>query len=150
MDIGSRIRIQSRIKRPLLFRDKPKVDCQYNFRYNYENNKLGAISLEIYNIIAELCSEIIHFCEEDFFIRFSCVCTDEKNRIDGIIKEKIPGLFEKDHQGHILTEADLTDEFYVSVDADSSSLMLNTKFGNREGKEYYVANYLASSLVFEI
>ena len=71
--------------------------------------------MEIYNIIAELCSEIIHFCEEDFFIRFSCVCTDEKNRIDGIIKEKIPGLFEKDHQIHILTEADLTDEFYETL-----------------------------------
>lgn len=71
--------------------------------------------MEIYNIIAELCSEIIHFCEEDFFIRFSCVCTDEKNRIDGIIKENIPSLFEKDYQVHILTETDLTDEFYETL-----------------------------------
>lgn len=73
------------------------------------------VSLQIYNVIAELCSDIIHSCEEDFFIRFSCVCRAEKDRIDGIIKESVPALFEDGYCVHILSGQDLTNEFYGSL-----------------------------------
>ena len=68
--------------------------------------------MEIYNMIAELCSGIINSCEEDFFIRFSCVSNAERDRIDRIIKEKVPDLSGGNHQVHVLSEEDLTDEFY--------------------------------------
>ncbi len=70
----------------------------------------------IYNTIAHLCSLAISTCSEDFFVRYSCISQDEKQKIDSYIKDKIPSLFfnEKIRQ---LKEDDVPDKLFSEIKA---------------------------------
>ncbi|SEQ21408.1 hypothetical protein SAMN02910289_01517 [Lachnospiraceae bacterium RM5] len=47
----------------------------------------------IFDIIAELCSYIIKTCPEDFFVKYSCLSSVQKSRIDEEIEENLSFLF---------------------------------------------------------
>lgn len=72
--------------------------------------------VKIYNIVAELCSYVIESCTSLFFTRFSCISDNEQQRIFDEINKYIPELFESDHSTHILTEDDLTQEFFNKLE----------------------------------
>jgi predicted amidohydrolase len=73
--------------------------------------------MNIYNIIAESCSLVISSCTEDFFVKYSCVSEEEKYRINSIIRQNLPSLFEDSDLFciHTLKETDLTDGFFISL-----------------------------------
>ena len=87
--------------------------------------------MNVYNTVAELCSLIITSCTEEFFVHYSCISNAEKFRINELIFEKIPVLFEKETERlrifevHQLSEEDLTDEFFDSLKALSDKLYKN-------------------------
>ena len=72
--------------------------------------------MNIYNIVAELCSLVIKSCTEDFFVRYSCFSLVEKLQIHRAVAEKIPYLFENSDSKKIkiraLSEKDLSDDFF--------------------------------------
>ncbi|MBQ4378980.1 MAG: hypothetical protein II821_07285 [Treponema sp.] len=77
--------------------------------------------MNIFNIIAELCSLIINSCTEEFFVHYSCISNAEKFRINELILEKIPVFFEKERQGlkifeiHQFSEEELTESLFVDI-----------------------------------
>jgi len=81
------------------------------------------VMMKIYDIVADICSYIIRSCSEDFFVHYSCTSSEEKNRIISIVSKTIPQLFDSVNatrisettQIHVLTEEELTDEFYSKV-----------------------------------
>ena len=87
--------------------------------------------MNVYNTVAELCSLIITSCTEEFFVHYSCISNAEKFRINELVFEKIPVLFEKETERlrifevHQLSEEDLTDEFFDSLKALSDKLYKN-------------------------
>ena len=54
-----------------------------------------------YNIVAELCSAIVGYCSEEFFVKYSCVSPAEKARIHGVVQMDVREL----------VPADLTSQF---------------------------------------
>ncbi|MBO6219791.1 MAG: hypothetical protein J6N81_09525 [Treponema sp.] len=84
----------------------------------------------IYNSIAELCCLVISSCTEDFFVKYSCVSSDEKKRINLIVGEKIPALFSDKNCTNIrhISESDLNDAFFLNLDALSSELALEADY----------------------
>ena len=87
--------------------------------------------MNVYNTVAELCSLIITSCTEEFFVHYSCISNAEKFRINELVFEKIPVLFEKETERlrifevHQLSEEDLTDDFFDSLKALSDKLYKN-------------------------
>lgn len=73
--------------------------------------------MNIYNIIADLCSFIILSCTEDFFVKYSCVSRSEKRRIRELVYSKINVLHDTQ-----LTEEDLTEDFFASLNSLISEL----------------------------
>ena len=77
--------------------------------------------MNIFNIIAELCSLIINSCTEEFFVHYSCISNAEKFRINELILEKIPVFFEKETQGlkifeiHQFSEEELTESLFADI-----------------------------------
>ena len=84
----------------------------------------------IYNSIAELCCLVISSCTEDFFVKYSCVSSDEKKRINLIVGEKIPALFSDKNCTNIrhISESDLNDVFFLNLAALSSELALEADY----------------------
>ena len=78
--------------------------------------------MKIYNIIAELCSLIIKSCAEEFFVHFSCISNAEKFKINELVFEALPVLFEKESDGfrifqiHHVAEDELTEDFYEKLE----------------------------------
>lgn len=73
----------------------------------------------IYNIVATLCSHVIHTCDEEFFVQYSCISRAEKNRIALLIKNAVPQLFEQSDELRIaqLTQDTFTEQFFSSLHA---------------------------------
>ena len=74
----------------------------------------------VYNIIAELCANIVSSCTEKFFVEYSCISPDERNRVYGVVRAGIPALFEDaDSDGEPsvreLLQGDLTESFYENL-----------------------------------
>ncbi|MCR5737654.1 MAG: hypothetical protein K6G64_08405 [Eubacterium sp.] len=86
----------------------------------------------IYNVIADLCAYIIESCTEDFFVMYSCLSVNERQRIEHEINDKVPILFdEEEYVGrdrmshkviHKLTHEDMDEEFFEKLDIYSSEL----------------------------
>ena len=83
--------------------------------------------LNIYNVIAELCSLVIGSCTEDFFVRYSCISKSEKSRINGIIYEKVPMLFSGEDVRQF-SESDFTGDFFSAMDELISFLRVEQDF----------------------
>ena len=49
----------------------------------------------LYNIVAELCSSIVRYCSEEFFVKYSCVSPTEKRRIYDVARAGLRGLFQE-------------------------------------------------------
>ncbi|MCR4735106.1 MAG: hypothetical protein K5829_08900 [Treponema sp.] len=75
---------------------------------------------DIYNIIADLCSFVIKNCSEDFFVQYSCVSLEEKERNLEYVKEFI--------QVKKLSEADLNEEYYKSLNLLVSKVIAEGDF----------------------
>ena len=75
--------------------------------------------LDLYNIVAELCSDIVNSCSEKFFVEYSCVSPAEKARINGVVQQGVRPLFTDGENPEIrkLTAADVTDDFLDSLKA---------------------------------
>ena len=75
--------------------------------------------LDLYNIVAELCSDIVNSCSEKFFVEDSCVSPAEKARINGVVQQGVRPLFTDGENPEIrkLTAADVTDDFLDSLKA---------------------------------
>ncbi|MBQ6057376.1 MAG: carbon-nitrogen hydrolase family protein [Treponema sp.] len=70
----------------------------------------------LYNIIAELCSYIIHSCTEDFFVQYSCVASSEKTRVENLVRSKLPVLFRSDGGvTHTLADRECNGLFYTTL-----------------------------------
>ncbi|MBQ7265910.1 MAG: carbon-nitrogen hydrolase family protein [Firmicutes bacterium] len=91
----------------------------------------------IYNIVAEICSHIIKNCEEDFFVKYSCVSKEERTRSRDIIKENIPSLF-KGEEIVKITQENLDNELIRHIEALISKLIFL--------KDYYCLISLAQTL----
>ena len=78
--------------------------------------------MNIYNTVAELCSLIINSCTEEFFVHYSCISNAEKFRINELVFESIPVLFESETEGlkifeiHQLSENDLNEDFFEKIE----------------------------------
>lgn len=74
--------------------------------------------LDLYNIVAELCSDIVNSCSEKFFVEYSCVSPAEKARITKIVQIGIPVLFLESGEGvcvRELSSENLTTEFLENL-----------------------------------
>ena len=74
--------------------------------------------LDLYNIVAELCSDIVSSCSEKFFVEYSCVSPAEKSRIAKVVQAEIPALFQDSGNGasvRELTSENLTSEFLENL-----------------------------------
>ena len=67
----------------------------------------------LYNIVAELCSSIVRYCSEEFFVKYSCVSPTEKRRIYDVVRAGLGGLFQEGETPvvHELSSDDLTPAF---------------------------------------
>ena len=78
--------------------------------------------MNIYNTAAELCSLIINSCAEEFFVHYSCISNAEKFRINELIFESIPVLFETETERlrlfeiHQLSENELDEDFFERLE----------------------------------
>ena len=88
--------------------------------------------MNIYNIVAELCSLVIQSCTEDFFVRYSCFSIEEKRQIYKSVAEKIPCLFDNSGSQKIeirpLSESDLTGAFFENLQTLSEELKIAGDF----------------------
>lgn len=81
--------------------------------------------MKIYDITAELCSYIISSCNEDFFVRYSCISHEEKKRISIIIENSVPEFFDdsgsvrfsENFHVHHFQENEFTDEWYEKLNS---------------------------------
>lgn len=64
--------------------------------------------LDLYNIVAELCSDIVNSCSEKFFVEYSCVSPAEKSRITKVVQTEIPVLFQE--SGNVMSVRELSSE----------------------------------------
>ncbi len=83
--------------------------------------------IQICNIIAELCSMIIHSCPDDsLFVKYSCLTVNRKNKMLRDISENIAPLFEPDKLPSIrqLKKADLDDRFYSLLEGYIAALQI--------------------------
>lgn len=48
--------------------------------------------MNVYNIVADICSFVIGSCPEEFFVKYSCVSKAERARIRGIVEAAAPSL----------------------------------------------------------
>ena len=74
--------------------------------------------LDLYNIVAELSSEIVRTCTEEFFVKYSCVSPAEKARIYKVIQAQVGDLFQQadgDVAVRELTSETLTESFLESL-----------------------------------
>ena len=74
--------------------------------------------LDLYNIVAELCSDIVSSCSEKFFVEYSCVSPAEKSRIAKVVQAEIPALFQESDNGvgvRELSSENLTTEFLENL-----------------------------------
>jgi hypothetical protein len=74
--------------------------------------------LDLYNIVAELCSDIVSSCSEKFFVEYSCVSPAEKSRIAKVVQAEIPALFQESDNGEgvrELSSENLTTEFLENL-----------------------------------
>ena len=74
--------------------------------------------LDLYNIVAELCSDIVSSCSEKFFVEYSCVSPAEKSRIAKVVQAEIPALFQESGNGvsvRELSSENLTTEFLENL-----------------------------------
>ncbi len=74
--------------------------------------------LDLYNIVAELCSDIVSSCSEKFFVEYSCVSPTEKSRIAKVVQAEIPALFQESGNGvsvRELSSENLTTEFLENL-----------------------------------
>ena len=71
----------------------------------------------LYNIVAQLCSDIVDSCSEEFFVRYSCISPAEKARVDGTLRRDFGELFRQGERGEVreLSPEDLTDEFFEKL-----------------------------------
>ena len=60
--------------------------------------------LDLYNIVAELCSDIVNSCSEKFFVEYSCVSPAEKSRIYKVVWAEVPVLFQESGKGKCVRE----------------------------------------------
>jgi hypothetical protein len=60
--------------------------------------------LDLYNIVAELCSDIVSSCSEKFFVEYSCVSPAEKSRIYNVVQAEVPVLFQESGKGKCVRE----------------------------------------------
>ncbi len=92
--------------------------------------------MRIYDIVAELCSFIIKSCTEDFFVLYSCISVDEKQRISSIVNNTLPEFFESQNysrfsqgfQIHLFDEKEFTPEFYEKLEQLATTLMNQKDF----------------------
>ena len=88
--------------------------------------------LDLYNIVAELSSDIVRTCTEEFFVKYSCVSPAEKARIYKVIQAEVGDLFEQADNGMAVRELsseNLTEPFLKSL----VSLIDHLK----AGRDYY-------------
>ena len=81
--------------------------------------------LDLYNIVAELCSDIVNSCSEKFFVEYSCVSPAEKSRITKVVQAEIPALFQESADGANVRELSpegVTNEFLEKLKSLISSL----------------------------
>ena len=71
--------------------------------------------LKVYNDIADLCSFIIGSCDEDFFVKYSCMVPSEKEKAYGEIGERISILNQAKLKRNPLTVEELDEKFYVQL-----------------------------------
>ncbi len=74
--------------------------------------------LDLYNIVAGLCSDIVSSCSEKFFVEYSCVSPAEKSRIAKVVQAEIPALFQESDNGvgvRELSSENLTTEFLENL-----------------------------------
>lgn len=69
----------------------------------------------VYNVVAELCSHIINSCEEEFFVRYSCISKSEKHRINALVASFVPSLFSGTDTVAILRKEDFSDSFFSQL-----------------------------------
>ncbi len=77
----------------------------------------------IYNRLADLCSWIIRTCSEDFFVHYSCISRNEKERISRLVWERVPEFFESLNSDrisqsfciHFFLQQELTEDFYKKL-----------------------------------
>ena len=87
--------------------------------------------MNIYNTVADLCSLIINSCTEEFFVHYSCISNAEKFRINELVLEKVPLLFETETERlrifevHQLSEEDLTEELFENINELSQRFYKN-------------------------
>lgn len=86
----------------------------------------------LYNIVAELCSVIVRYCTEEFFVKFSCVSPTERNRIYGEVRTGLAALFMEDGDKAVVRELSAADVTPAFLD-DLKSLMERLKSSN----DYY-------------
>ena len=65
---------------------------------------------KLYNFIAQLCSEVINSCPEEFFVNYSCISLDEKAELYSKIKNQVPALERQ------LNDQDFDDAFFNKLD----------------------------------
>ena len=86
----------------------------------------------LYNIVAELCSAIVGYCSEDFFVKYSCVSPTEKARIYQVVKAGVHTLFLDNSEKLVVRELEPADVTPAFLD-DLKSLIGRLK----ESEDYY-------------
>lgn len=72
--------------------------------------------LKVYNIIADLCSYIIRSCDEEFFVRYSCMVPAEKDKAYTEIGNRVIQLNRDKLNARPLNTEELDDSFYDALE----------------------------------
>ena len=79
--------------------------------------------VQIYNILADICSFIVHAHAKNYLVRYSCISAEEKSRIEDTIQANTP--LQLNMEGHFMPilESDITDEFIDRLSLFAGNLM---------------------------
>ena len=88
--------------------------------------------LDLYNIVAELCSDIVNSCSEKFFVEYSCVSPAEKSRITKVVQTEIPVLFQV--SGNVVSVRELSSENLTNEFLENLKSLIDRL---KAGSDYY-------------
>ncbi len=79
--------------------------------------------VKIYNVLADMCSYIVRTQAKNYLVRYSCISTEEKSRVEDIIQSRTPLQLNMEGRFMPILESDIDDTFIDSLVLLAQNLM---------------------------